>query len=258
MRRIVVGIAWNLGLPIVLVTIIALATARAESVFFPTPGDVAAVFPATWDSTRFVDDVVPSVLRLLTGLSIAASVSIVLGTVLGMLPRLYYMTDPAIAFLRAVPAPALLPVLLIVFGIGDLTRVTTIALGTTWPMLMNTIDGVRGVPLAQRETMQVLGLPFLQRWWLSFCHASPQFFAGARQSIALAIILMVVSEMVMSTNGIGYTIIQFQRQFAIPRMWSGIVVLGALGVLASWAGERLERVSTRWYVEMTRQQELVR
>ncbi|MDR2564846.1 MAG: ABC transporter permease subunit [Bifidobacteriaceae bacterium] len=258
MNKIARACVWNLALPLALLGVIALATEGGDSIFFPPLSQVFSAFPETWDWARVTHDVVPSLYRLLVGLLIGAGFAVVAGTVLGMAPRLNLLANPVIAYLRALPSPAIIPMFLILFGIGDLTKIATIALGTTWPMLLNTIDGVRSVPAVQLETMRVLGLPRLSRCWLCFRHASPQFFAGARQSISLAIILMVVSEMVMSTNGIGYAVIQFQRQYSITRMWTGIILLGLLGVLAAWAGETLERRCTRWYAGLHRRQELTR
>jgi ABC-type nitrate/sulfonate/bicarbonate transport system permease component len=251
-------LAWNLTLPLAIVAVIAWATTAHGNVFFPPLGDVVAVFPETWNTQRLSHDVLPSLWRLAAGLGIGVVAAITVGTTLGMSPRLGWVADPVLAYLRSLPAPAIIPLLLVLFGVGDATKVVTIALGTTWPMLLNTMDGVRSVPLVQRESMAVLRLGRLKRWWLCFRYASPRFFAGARQAISLAIIIMVVSEMVMSSNGLGYSIIQFQRSYAITRMWSGVILLGALGIVASWAGETLQRRATRWHTAMSHATEMAR
>jgi ABC-type nitrate/sulfonate/bicarbonate transport system permease component len=77
--------------------------------------------------------------------------------------------------------------------------------------------------------------------------ASPQIFAGMRTSLSLALILMVISEMVASTNGIGYFVLQSQRTFAIPEMWSGILLLGILGYTLNGAFVLIERRVLRWH-----------
>ena len=78
--------------------------------------------------------------------------------------------------------------------------------------------------------------------------ASPQIFAGARQSLSIGIILMVISEMFAASNGIGFTIVQFQRTFAIPQMWSGIILLGIIGVLLAFVFRAVEGRALRWYI----------
>lgn len=77
--------------------------------------------------------------------------------------------------------------------------------------------------------------------------ASPQIFAGLRQALSIGIILMVISEMFAASNGIGFTIVQFQRSFAVPDMWTGILVLGLLGFLLSVVFQLVERRVLAWY-----------
>jgi ABC-type nitrate/sulfonate/bicarbonate transport system permease component len=84
-------------------------------------------------------------------------------------------------------------------------------------------------------------------WRVMLPAASPQIFAGMRTSLSLALILMVISEMVASTNGIGYFVLQSQRTFAIPEMWSGILLLGILGYVLNGAFVLIERRVLRWH-----------
>jgi ABC-type nitrate/sulfonate/bicarbonate transport system permease component len=77
--------------------------------------------------------------------------------------------------------------------------------------------------------------------------ASPQIFTGLRQALSIGIILMVISEMFAGTDGLGYTVVQFQRSFAVPDMWTGILVLGLLGFLLSVVFQVVERRVLGWY-----------
>ena len=133
-------------------------------------------------------------------------------------------------FLRAIPAPALLPFAILVLGVGNSMKIFIIAFVCLWPVLLNTIDGVAGVDPTLRETARVYRIGARDRILrVMLPAAAPQIFAGMRTSLSLALILMVISEMVASTNGIGYFVLQSQRSFAIPEMWSGILLLGLLG-----------------------------
>ena len=151
-------------------------------------------------------------------------------------------------FLRAIPPPALLPFAILVIGVGNSMKVFIIAFVCIWPILLNTIAGVTGVDPTLLETTRVYGISRRDRLWrVMLPAASPQIFAGMRTSLSLALILMVISEMVASTNGIGYFVLQSQRTFAIPEMWSGILLLGILGYTLNGAFVLIERRVLRWH-----------
>ena len=132
---------------------------------------------------------------------------------------------------RAVPPPATVPLLVAVAGIDDLMKVLVIVFGCLWPILLNTVEGVRAVDPVLADTCRSYGIrgPGRVRS-LVLRSASPQIMTGLRQALSVGIILMVISEMFAASNGIGFTVVQFQRTFAVPQMWTGIIVLGLLGV----------------------------
>jgi ABC-type nitrate/sulfonate/bicarbonate transport system permease component len=109
---------------------------------------------------------------------------------------------------------------------------------------------VIGVDPTLRETTRVYGISERDRLWrVMLPAASPQIFAGLRTAVSLALILMVISEMVASTNGIGYFVLQSQRTFAIPEMWSGILLLGILGYVLNGIFVLIEKRVLRWHRE---------
>ena len=135
-----------------------------------------------------------------------------------------------VQFLRAIPPPALLPFGILVLGVGTSMKVFIIAFVCLWPVLLNTIDGVAGVDPTLRETARVYEIA--RAGPAAAGDAARRHAADLRRhahDLSLALILMVICEMVASTNGIGYFVLQSQRSFAIPEMWSGILLLGILG-----------------------------
>jgi ABC-type nitrate/sulfonate/bicarbonate transport system permease component len=107
---------------------------------------------------------------------------------------------------------------------------------------------VRGIDATLRETARVYRIPPLRRLVsVILPAASPRIFAGMRTALSLALILMVISEMEASTNGIGFFILQSQRSFAIPDMWSGMLLLGLLGFALNAGFVELERHMLRWH-----------
>ncbi|MDO8383534.1 MAG: ABC transporter permease subunit, partial [Microbacterium sp.] len=133
-------------------------------------------------------------------------------------------------------------------GIGDEMKIIVVVIGCVWPVLLNTVEGVRGIDEVLRDTAQSYRLtPPQQLVELVLRGASPQIMVGARQSLSLAVILMVVSEMFAASNGLGFSIVQFQRNFEIPEMWTGIILLGGIGVTLALLFQLLERRLLRWY-----------
>jgi ABC-type nitrate/sulfonate/bicarbonate transport system permease component len=237
------------GLPVVFIALWWLVSSGSTDYFWPSLATIMSAFPETWfGEGRILSDVVPSLLRLGTGYLIALVGGIALGILVGSYRTLRELLDPLFDFLRALPPPVLIPVFTILIGIGDQTKIVVIALGCLWPVLINTVEGVRQVDEVQRATASVYHLPWLMRLRrLTLPAAGPLIFAGARQALSIGIILMVISEMFASTNGIGFSIQQFQRTFSVPEMWTGVILLGVIGVLLAWAFRLIERRALEWY-----------
>ncbi|GAA2088181.1 ABC transporter permease [Actinomadura alba] len=240
--------AQHLVVPVVLLLAFGLWSAQAEDFFFPPLTEIVRVFADNWLFDRVGSDLVPSVLRLLAGYAISVVGGVTFGVLFGMSRILRTATDPVVQFLRALPAPALIPFAMLVFGTGNSSKVFIIVLGTMWPILLNTLDGVRGVEEQQLDMARSYRIPMTARLaHIILPAASPRIFAGMRTSLGIGIILMVVSEMVASRNGIGYFVLQSQRSFEIPAMWGGVILLGLLGLTLSWIFVRVENRVLRWH-----------
>jgi ABC-type nitrate/sulfonate/bicarbonate transport system permease component len=248
MRHRAGAIALEVSAPLLLLVIWGVWSSGSDTYYFPPLTDILDTFADTWLFERVGSDVVPSLVRLALGYGIACAVAIAAGLALGLSRPLRRATDPIVQFLRAIPPPALLPFGILVLGIGNAMKVFIIAFVCLWPVLLNTIDGVAGVDPTLRETARVYRIGARDRLLrVTLPAASPQIFAGMRTSLSLALILMVISEMVASTNGIGYFVLQSQRSFAIPEMWSGILLLGILGYGLNAIFLLVERRVLRWH-----------
>jgi ABC-type nitrate/sulfonate/bicarbonate transport system permease component len=246
--RRLLGTGLEVTVPLLLLVAWGVASAGSETYYFPPLTDILSTFADTWVFERVGSDVVPSLVRMGLGFGIAVVGAISAGLLLGMSRRSRIATAPIVEFLRAIPPPALLPFAILVIGVGNSMKVFIIAFVCIWPILLNTIAGVTGVDPTLRETTRVYGISRRDRVWrVMLPAASPQIFAGMRTSLSLALILMVISEMVASTNGIGYFVLQSQRTFAIPEMWSGILLLGILGYTLNAAFVLIERRVLRWH-----------
>jgi len=126
--------------------------------------------------------------------------------------------------------------------------VLVIVAGAIWPVLLNTVEGVRAVDSVQRETARSYQLSTPRRVLsIVLPAASPQIMAGVRQCISIALILMVISEMSASSSGIGYQILVFQTNYQYAQMWSGVILLGLIGILLALVFQLAERVVLGWY-----------
>ncbi|MFC7260513.1 ABC transporter permease [Streptomyces lutosisoli] len=248
MRRALIHLLFVVALPAVLVVVWWLASDGSTNPFWPPLRTILKTFPDVWTADRLKTDVLPSVLRLSAGYATAAVVGVALGTVIGSYRRVRAVCEPVLEFLRAVPPPVLVPVIMLFAGIGDTMKIVVIASGCVWPVLLNTVEGVRAVDPVMTETARSYGITGVARLRsLVLRSASPQIFAGLRQALSIGIILMVISEMFAASDGLGFTIVQFQRSFAIPDMWTGILVLGLLGFLLSVVFQVVERRVLGWY-----------
>ena len=248
MRRVLLRLVLACGLPAVLFTVWWVASAGSTDVYWPPLRTILTAFPDVWTADRLRGDVLPSVWRLAAGYALAAVAGVALGTLVGSHRRVRALCEPVLEFLRAVPPPVLVPVVMLFAGIGDTMKVVVIASGCVWPVLLNTVEGVRAVDPVMAETARSYGITGVARLRsLVLPSAGPQIFAGLRQALSIGIILMVISEMFAASNGLGFTVVQFQRGFAIPDMWTGILLLGMLGVVLSLVFRLVERRVLGWY-----------
>nr|MDT0657343.1 ABC transporter permease subunit [Micromonospora sp. DSM 115978] len=245
-----------IGLPVVLLALWWIFSADSESYYLPPLSEILADFPEVWFADgRLTADVLPSLLRLAAGFLAATLLGVSLGVLIGSFRRIRAFCEPVLEFLRAVPPPVLVPVLILLAGIGNSMKVLVIISGCLWPILLNTVEGVRAVDGVLAETCRCYGVRGPARLWhLVIRSASPQIVTGMRQGLSIGIILMVISEMFAASNGLGYTIIQFQRSFAVTQMWTGILLLGILGFLLAMLMRLFEKRFLYWYFGLRQSQ----
>jgi ABC-type nitrate/sulfonate/bicarbonate transport system permease component len=246
--KILHRLAIELALPLVLFVLLLAVSANSTNFYFPPLSRVLERFDALWLGPRFVTDVLPSLGRLIAGYAIACLAGIVIGVPLGMFRPLRRAAEPVLEFFRAIPPPALIPVLVMLAGFGDTMKVAVIVTGAIWPILLNTVEGVKAADMVLDETCRTYQIRGMSRLWnFVLPSASPQIIVGMRVGLSIGIILMVISELFGANRGLGASIVQFQRGFAVPEMWTGIILLGLLGVLLSALFRLVEHYTLAWY-----------
>jgi NitT/TauT family transport system permease protein len=223
-----------------------------NSVFFPPFSKVATtlarmlVTPETWHNVG------STLLRGLIGYSIGCSVGIPAGIIMGRSRRAYCLFEPLTEMLRPIPSAAVIPVAILFLGIGDGMKIFVVAFACLWPVLINSLDGVRGIDPVLIETGKTFDLSrreFLFK--IVIPAASPQFVTGMRISLAIALILAVTVEMIAGSNGIGFSILDAERSFHFSEMYAGIAMIGAVGYSANLIFVRLSDRVVRWHKGFT-------
>jgi ABC-type nitrate/sulfonate/bicarbonate transport system permease component len=251
-------LAWRVlmivALPLILLAAWWFGSANSTNYLNPPLSTIFAQFGEFWfagdtpEDWPIVAQVVPGLTRLLVGYALALVFGIVLGIAIGSFRRLRAFLEPVLELFRAIPPPVLVPIFMLFLGIGDEMRTAVIAMGALWPILLNTVEGVRALDPVLRDTADAYRIRGPRRL-LQFVlpGASPQIVTGARQALSIAIILMVISEMFAAKDGLGFLVVNFQRSFAIPAMWSGVILLGLLGVLLSLLFKVVTDRVLAWY-----------
>ncbi|MEV0617899.1 ABC transporter permease [Nonomuraea sp. NPDC050404] len=253
--------------PVVLVVWELIARALADT-DFPPPTTIVARMYELWFSgpagqvfltEDAIENILPSLGRMFGGWILAALIGIVAGMLLGRSRTATDYVDPLIEFGRSIPPPLLLPVFLVLQAglatqyAGLITQLATIVFGVVWPVLLNTIEGARAVDRTYTETATVFNLSRLQRLRVVVLPASsPKIFAGLRLSLSLALILMVLTEVIGGSDGIGYQLLQAQRSFDGAGVWAAIALLGILGYLVNSLFVLAERRVLVWHRQATR------
>lgn len=220
----------QLWLPVLCAAVLLVATAGSTSFYFPPATDVLATLWRELAHDGLVDDLLFSLRNIVAGLAAATVVGVGAGLVIGETKLLRQATAPLLDFARATPTVAFVPVIILTLGIGSGPKIFLIALGSVWPILLNTISGVHGINPAVHESARSYRVPLrLRLTKVVLPGALPQIFAGIRVALSIAVVLMVVSEIYGSPIGLGNFILQSGSSFAVPETWAGTVLIGILG-----------------------------
>jgi ABC-type nitrate/sulfonate/bicarbonate transport system permease component len=224
------------------------ASAGSTNPFFPPLPRVLENLVEYWLGGPGTEHLLDSVRNLAVGLGIAVVLGIGLGMLIGQVRVLDRAVSPTFEFVRAIPATALLPFAMVLFGLGTSMKIFIIALGCFFPVLLNVIDGCRQLPATLLDTTRSFGIT---GWFRQLYVVAPAIYpraaAGIRIAIPLALILVVTSEMTGSSIGIGFVLTTAQNSFNLVAVWSAILLLGVLGVVLNLLFGAVERLTDRRY-----------
>ena len=250
MRRLS-HIGQALALPLLLLTGWWVVSDSSTSLYFPPLRSIVDAFFDTW----VFEDIGPVLVPTLQTFAIGFGISIVLGISIGLVlasnERVADFFSPLMEFLRALPGIALVPVFMSVLGVGASMRTSVVVFASIWPILLNTIDGVRGIDMVVRDTSSGFHVPFWPRlMFVVLPGASPQIVAGARVGMSLSLIAVIVTEMVTPAAGVGAFTKKAQMSFDLTAMWTAIILMGVVGYLLNLAFDQFEKRILRWHLQM--------
>jgi NitT/TauT family transport system permease protein len=198
-----------------------------------------------------------SMKRAAVGYFLAAAVFIPLGIVMGLFDGCYRALEVVVEMLRPIPPPVVIPVAMLFFGLEDEMKVFVIFFSCAWPILLNTLDGVRNIDRLLLHTARTFGLSRVKIiWQVVLPSCSPQIMTGLRISLPIMVILVVISEMVGSTDGIGYFILDSQRRFRVAQMYAGMLALAIWGYTLNMLFNFAHRMLLAWHWGMLRKEEV--
>jgi len=219
-----------------------------HSFYFPPLREIWASFQETWLFERVGSDVVPTLSAIALGYAASVVVGIAVGVLLGLMPRVNEFLTPLFDFFRALPSSAAVPILIVLLGVGMSMKIAVVMFSALWTIILNTSDAVGGVDPVARETSLSYHLrPRDRLLRVVLPSASPQIVAGMRVALNQSIILVIISEIIVSSSGIGYFIENAQWTFDITGMWSGLLLIGVIGFALTKLFQLFERRVLAWH-----------
>ncbi|GAT72412.1 putative ABC-type nitrate/sulfonate transport system permease component [Microbacterium sp. HM58-2] len=245
----------EIAVPVMLLGLWWFASAGSLNAFFPPLQRIVERLWQLVQTPAFLVDVASSVGNLVVSFLLATVIGVLLGLALGLVRVLSWFVEPTIHFFRAIPPVALVPIFVSLIGFGNETRVLSITLAAVFPILISTIDGVRAGEPTLEMVSRVYRLSAAERLFsVMLPAASPRILSGMQVSLITAFVVMIASEMLGSSTGLGAATLLAQQSFAIPDMWAGILVLGVIGYLATALFTLFRRRVLRWYIASQQQE----
>ena len=202
-----------------------------DPALLPAPHAAAIALWNGMQGGKLYFDFLNTVQRTASAVALASAIAIPLGIVLGSYEKLYRSVEFVIDFFRSTPASAMFPLFLLIFGVGDRTKVYVAAFGAALVILFNVAYGVMNARKTRILAAKVMGA---SRWRIMrdvvLLESLPQTFVGVRSGVSLALVIVIVAEMFIgSTDGLGQRMFEAQQLFEMPDMYAAIFAAGALG-----------------------------
>jgi ABC-type nitrate/sulfonate/bicarbonate transport system permease component len=248
-RDRILSIASPLGL--LLAWELAAQTGMIDVRFFPAPSSIITKLMEMARTGELTENVLISLQRIVLGFLLGGVPAILIGIAMGIWRPIRAIVDPLIVATYPIPKSSLLPLILLIFGLGEMSKVMMVAIGVFYPMAINATAGV----LQINQIYLDVGKSFKASPWDTFRTialpgALPFIMTGVKLGAGLALILIAVAEMVGAKSGIGYMIWSAWETFAVAKMYVGLFVIALIGFAISLLLNEIERWVIRWKADV--------
>jgi len=220
---------------------------NSDHKFLPSPGKVLEAFGRLWRTRELLKDTVASLWRVGVGFFFASVFAIPIGILMGSFPSIRALLEPLFGLMRYMPAPAFIPLLILYLGIGEEPKITLIFIGVFFFNSLMVMDTVKFVPKDLIEATYILGG---NRWstltQVIFPHVLPGIIDACRINLAAAWQLVIVSELIAATEGLGRRISVAGRFLKTDEIFVGLILIGAIGLAFDLLFQYFLRVSCKW------------
>jgi NitT/TauT family transport system permease protein len=215
--------------------------------FFPSPSKILQSLVALSSSGELWANVGASLQRLFWGFLLGGVPALVLGISMGLSPLLRAIVDPLVSATYPIPKSAIMPLLLLIFGLGEGSKVVMVAIGVFYPVLINSMAGVMEINKIYLD----VGQNFRASRWnmfrtIALPGALPLIMSGVKLGVGMGLILIAIAEMIGAKSGLGYMIWNAWEILSVEVMYAGLISIAVLGFLLSLLLNELERVLVPW------------
>ncbi|GAA4601817.1 NitT/TauT family transport system permease protein [Actinoplanes octamycinicus] len=218
-----------------------------DATFLPPLSEVLTAWWELVKSGELLEHAQASLTRSLAGFGLAIVIAIPLGLLIGWYQPVANLLSPLLEVFRNTAALAILPVFVLILGLGETSKIAIILYACAWPILLNTVSGVRTVDPLLIKSARSLGLGPLRLFQKVILPAAvPTIFTGIRLAGAYSILILIAAEMVGAKAGLGYLINYAQYNFAVPDMYAGIITISAIGLIVNQLLIVTERRFSTW------------
>lgn len=222
-------------------------TGIVNPIFIPPFSEVAETFGSLIMSGKLPYHTIISLKRSFAGFALGIAISIPLGILIGISNTFERFVDPVVQSFRQTSALALMPIFMLLFGIGEMSKILIILWGVQWPILLSTISGVKNADPLLIKCARSMGTGRLEIFRkVILPSAIPSIFTGIRLGGTYSILMLIAAEMIGADSGLGFFIFDSEVKYAIADMYSAIIMIALLGLTLNYVLVHLERNATRW------------
>ncbi|WP_424813065.1 ABC transporter permease [Roseococcus sp. YIM B11640] len=244
-------LGWLPGIVVLGLILFGLETAvnggLIKRALMPPPSAIALALWDLLESGEFLEPLLATLKLVFSGFFIGSVIGVAAGIAMGWFPPVFRLLEPLVELMRPIPKAALVPPLMLFLGIGTTMKVTSVSLAVLFPVLINTLQGVRGTDRVMLDAARTHGWGTAYTLWhLVLPSALPFILAGMRISLGLALVLAVLAEMLAGQGGLGFLILDMQRSFVIRQMYAWLIILAVLGLALNGLFLLAERRILHW------------